>query len=84
MCTVTQQIGAGGNRPWEHLESNLTEIRPIDFTDFGYHYFLGFVDTSGMGRTPPPQTETVPVVIKKLLQERIPRYRLLLALGPAL
>lgn len=37
-----------------------------------------------MGRTSPPQTETVPVVIKKLLQERIPRYRLLLALGPAL
>lgn len=63
---IAQGIWAGGNGPRQHLEFDLKS----DLLIFAIIIFLVFVDT--LEWVEATQTETVPIAIKKLLQEIIP------------
>ena len=66
-------------RPGHHWEIDFTEVRP---GKYGYRYLLVLVDTfSRWMEAYPTKKETVVVVAKKLLEEIIPRFGLLVSIG---
>ena len=61
-----------GDRPGTYWEVDFTEVRP---GKYGYKYLLVFVDTfSGWTEAFPTKHETAQIVIKKLLEDILPRY----------
>ncbi|KAK1327301.1 hypothetical protein QTO34_014195 [Cnephaeus nilssonii] len=67
--------GAAGNSPGEHLEVDFTEIKPPASE---YKYLLVLIDTFSAY---PTRTETASIVVKRLLQEIIPRFELPVVIG---
>ncbi|KAK1340690.1 LOW QUALITY PROTEIN: hypothetical protein QTO34_017081 [Cnephaeus nilssonii] len=72
-------IRAPGKFPGEHWEVDFTEIKP---PASGYKYLLVLIDTfSGWVKAYPTRTETASIIVKKLLQEIIPKFRLPVVIG---
>ncbi|KAK1338860.1 hypothetical protein QTO34_019520 [Cnephaeus nilssonii] len=72
-------VCAQGNPPGEHWEVDFTEIKPLAS---GYKYMLVLIDTfSGWVEAYPTRTETASIVVKRLLQEIIPRFGLPVVIG---
>ena len=68
-----------GERPGQHWEIDFTEIRP---SKYGYRYLLVLVGTfSGWVKAYPTKRETTTMVAKKLLEEIVPRFGLLVTIG---
>ena len=66
-------------RPGHHWEIDFTEVRP---GKYGYRYLLVLVDTfSRWVEAYSTKKETAVVVAKKLLEEIIPRFGLLVSIG---
>ncbi|XP_040599337.1 uncharacterized protein LOC121139542 [Mesocricetus auratus] len=82
-CTACAQVNAGraktapgvrlrGHRPGVQWDIDFTEIKP---GMYGYKYLLVFIDNfSGWVEAYPTKHETAKVVMKKLLEEILPRY----------
>ncbi|KAK1346675.1 hypothetical protein QTO34_000535 [Cnephaeus nilssonii] len=76
---VPLEFGPQGNSPGEHWEVDFTEIKP---PASWYKYLLVLIDTfSGWVKAYPTRTETASIVVKKLLQEIIPRFGLPVVIG---
>ncbi|KAK1342211.1 hypothetical protein QTO34_016969, partial [Cnephaeus nilssonii] len=76
---VPLEFGPQGNSPGKHWEVDFTEIKPPASE---YKYLLVLIDTfSGWVKAYPTRTETTSIVVKRLLQEIIPRFRLPVAIG---
>ena len=66
-------------RPGQHWEIDFTEVRP---GKYGYCYLLVLVGTfSGWVKAYPTKRETTTMVAKKLLEEIVPRFGLLVTIG---
>ena len=88
-CKACQQMRPGkrqhaglkyrGEGPGQHWEIDFTEVRP---GKYGYRYLLVLVDTfSGWVEAFPTKGETAMVVAKKILEEIVPRFGLLVTVG---
>ena len=70
---------ARGNRPGQFLEIDFTEIKPAKYK---FKYLLVFVDTfSAWVEAFPTRQETDAAVIKKILEEIFPRFRIPKVIG---
>ena len=68
-----------GERPGQHREIDFTEVRPGKYE---YRYLLVLVDTlSGWVEAYPTKKETATMVVKKLLEEIVPRFGLPVTIG---
>lgn len=68
-----------GTQPGANWEISFTEVKP---GLYGYKYLLVFIDTfSGWTEALPAKHEMTAIVVKKLLEEIIPRYGLPVFLG---
>ena len=68
-----------GERPGQHREIDFTEVRPGTYE---YRYLLVLVDTlSGWVEAYPTKKETATMVVKKLLEEIVPRFGLPVTIG---
>ncbi|KAK1332070.1 hypothetical protein QTO34_007755 [Cnephaeus nilssonii] len=73
------EAGTTKLRYGEHWEVDFTEIKP---PASGYKYLLALIDTfSGWVEAYPTRTETASIVVKRLLQEIIPRFGLPVVIG---
>ena len=67
------------DRPGQHWEIDFTEVRP---GKYGYRSLLVLVDTfSGWVEAFPTKKKTAMIVAKKILEEIVPRFWLLVTIG---
>ena len=67
-----------GEEPGQYWEIDFTEVRP---SKYGSHYMLVLVDTFSGWVAFPTKGETAIVVAKKILEEIVLRYGLLVTMG---
>ena len=66
-------------RPGQHWKIDFTEVRP---GKYGYWYLLVLVDTfSGWVEAFPTKGETAKIMVKKILEEIVPRFGLPVTIG---